>query len=235
VTVISHKYRFIFIKTAKTAGTSVQMALGKVCGPEDICAPLTKKRRPRAGEEDYLPRNHRGRFFPKFNRGEGRGLRIQGELKEFFRARKYRPHMTASEIRWRLGRKYWESYLKFTIERNPWDKVVSDYFWAQRHPENQIPFEQWVREGRWSGSHFYFYTLDGEVAVDRILRYENLEEDFNDLMLSLGVCDPPKLPRAKSGYRSNRETYHATHTDYTRERVAMEFSREIEYFGYRFD
>jgi hypothetical protein len=234
MTVVSHHYKFIFIKTAKTAGTSIQMALEKVCGPEDICAPITKKKRPREGEESYRARNHEGRFIPKFIRGEGQGLRILPEIKELWRRKKFRSHMLATDVRWRLGNKLWDDYYKFTIERNPWDKVVSDYFWAQRHPENQIPIDQWIKEGRWSGSHFHFYTIGGQVAMNRIIRYEHLEEDLGLVFKEVGVSAPVDLPKAKTGFRSQKLHYRDVHSDYTRQRVAEEFHREIAYFGYTF-
>jgi hypothetical protein len=41
--IISHKYRTSFIKTAKTAGTSIEMALSRSCGPDDIITPLWKQ------------------------------------------------------------------------------------------------------------------------------------------------------------------------------------------------
>jgi hypothetical protein len=33
--IISHKYKFIFIKTMKTAGSSLEAFFSKVCGDED--------------------------------------------------------------------------------------------------------------------------------------------------------------------------------------------------------
>ena len=39
--ILSHKHRFIFIKGIKVAGTSVEIALSQLCGPEDIITPIT--------------------------------------------------------------------------------------------------------------------------------------------------------------------------------------------------
>ena len=41
--IISHKHKFIFIKTEKTAGTSIEIALSKYCGPDDIITPLIEE------------------------------------------------------------------------------------------------------------------------------------------------------------------------------------------------
>ncbi len=210
------------------------MALEQVCGEEDICAPLTKKKKARPNEEGYQTRNSKGIFIPKLTRSENRPFRIRKELKNLIRGEKYRSHMVAAEIRQRVGRTIWDAYQKVTIERNPWDKVVSEYFWARRHKKNQIPFEQWVAEGRWAGSHFEFYTIGGEVAADRFLRYESLSEDFNDFMCDLGIEHPPVLPQAKKGFRKQKQHYREIHTEYTKQRTAEEYAREIEFFGYEY-
>ena len=34
--IISHKHKFIFFKTRKTAGSSIQVSLAKYCGEDDI-------------------------------------------------------------------------------------------------------------------------------------------------------------------------------------------------------
>ena len=39
--IISHEHKFIFLKTKKTAGTSIELALSQLCGPGDIITPLT--------------------------------------------------------------------------------------------------------------------------------------------------------------------------------------------------
>ena len=38
--IISHKYRFIFVKTRKTAGTSVEAYLSQHCGDSDVLTPI---------------------------------------------------------------------------------------------------------------------------------------------------------------------------------------------------
>ena len=38
--IISHKLKVIYIKLAKVAGTSFEVALSKYCGPDDILTPI---------------------------------------------------------------------------------------------------------------------------------------------------------------------------------------------------
>jgi hypothetical protein len=38
--IISHKHKFIFLKTRKTASTSTEFALNEICGPEDVVTPV---------------------------------------------------------------------------------------------------------------------------------------------------------------------------------------------------
>jgi hypothetical protein len=52
--IISHLHRFIFIKNAKTAGTSLEVFLAGHCGPDDIVTPIFP------AVAGHVPRNHTG-------------------------------------------------------------------------------------------------------------------------------------------------------------------------------
>ena len=41
--ILSHEHKFIFLGTKKTAGTSIELALSELCGPDDVITPLTRE------------------------------------------------------------------------------------------------------------------------------------------------------------------------------------------------
>jgi len=41
-------------------------------------------------------------------------------------------HLTASEIKQKIGEEKFNNYFKFTFVRNPYDKMISEYFWKLR-------------------------------------------------------------------------------------------------------
>ena len=51
--ILSHERKFIFLRTKKTAGTSIELALSDLCGPDDIITPLT-------GEDEARRAGRRG-------------------------------------------------------------------------------------------------------------------------------------------------------------------------------
>jgi hypothetical protein len=108
--IISHKHKFIFVKTKKTAGSTLEKLLFPYLGENDICT--------------GSPRDDTPRLNTSVTNGHMSWRQIQASIPE-----------------------EWNTYYKFTIERNPWDKVVSSYFWhklikAERF--GTMSFEEYV-------------------------------------------------------------------------------------------
>jgi hypothetical protein len=259
--IISHRHRFIFIKTEKTAGTSVELALAKVCGPDDVISAVVHP-------DDRALRDSLGPGY-RSEQNDLVPLRFLTAL-DLVRAirRRRRPrftnHMAAVDIRRFVPPAVWDGYFKFCVERNPWDKAISAYFWwreleSQRardpvtfrrglgaaadgvewmithHPVGDRSFAEFVRSGRANLTQGYgLYTIDGDVAVDRVLRFERLADELAEVARHLGIDDLPPLPRAKAGVRREGAHRHEMYDDRTRAKIAQVFAREIALFGYEF-
>ena len=237
--IVCHAHKFIFLKTRKTAGTSIEAALAHLCGPDDIVTPISPKDEPLRGD-GAGPRNHRGRFNPVpelFLPGTDKTRTVR----DAWRGRKFFNHIGAAQIRNRLGRATWDSYFKFCFERNPWDKMVSRFHWDNRGKTPPLTWDEFLAKGEFR-SDVGLYTINGALAVDFVGRYEHLEEDLNEALTRVGITDKLELPRAKGGHRPSNQDgpkkdkadFHDYYKDGDREIVARAFAREIELFDYEF-
>ena len=156
-------------------------------------------------------------------------------------------HKTALEIIEEIGRKNWDRKLTFTVIRNPWDKVVSHYHYRVKTNQtnlrdNPIEFKEWV-ERTYGNQDVHYYDdpkmfmpqmnwitdKNGNILVDEIIHFENLDDEFNEVLEKLGKNTT--LPHVKS---SNRGNYREYFDEETIEIVRSWFERDIERFGYQF-
>ena len=70
----------------------------------------------------------------------------------------------------------------------------------------------------------------GKLYVDNILRFEHLENDWNE-MFEISGHEPPKLPQNN---KSKHKHYSEYYDDETSEFVAQLFENDIKTFGYKF-
>ncbi len=234
IMILSHTHRFIFLKTSKTAGTSIEIALSRFCGPDDIVTPISV-------EDEDIRKSVGGRpsqTYPakKTQYGPADWFRywFKGKEKQYF----YN-HIPARKLKQRLDPEIWRHYYRFCVVRNPWDRVISQYFWRYRSlPEDQWPSlddflsSRHVRSLMRKG--YNLYTINGEVQVNRICRYENLAEDLETVRQELGLPEPLELPGAKAGHRKDKRHYRDIFTPRQRDRVAAIFADEIRLMNYTF-
>ncbi|RYD19365.1 MAG: hypothetical protein EOP88_19280, partial [Verrucomicrobiaceae bacterium] len=137
--IISHRYKFIFIKTHKTAGSSMEMALGPLCGPDDIITSME------TNEGTGIPRNYHADTLIGRNYAKSRLLRKVIDRRSPLLGPWYWEHMPATRVRELVGEDIWNSYHKFCFERNPWEKVVSYYNWKKYGQEKDTPpFKEYI-------------------------------------------------------------------------------------------
>jgi hypothetical protein len=230
--IISHRHRFIFLKTKKTGGTSVELALSRICGPDDVIT--------RVSAEDEVERIGPGPQnleIPERFRPAGWRLRRFLGVRASKAGTEYYNHMPASEVRNAMDASLFDTYRKLTIVRNPWDREVSLYYWTYRDRQDRPSFDSFVRKPRYrpDRKNFEVYSIGGRIVADVVLRYERLQEDFTAFVESLGVSPAPTLPRAKGGHRAQgTRDYRKMYTPETRRIVERRFRREIGAFGYEF-
>lgn len=206
---LSDKYNFLFIHVYKNAGTSITHAL-----------------MPFAANQTQSLANRIIRSFG---------------YSYLFGPRPYPDHIRASELVEKLGRKKFDSYFSFAIARNPWDWQVSLYKFmlknVKHHQHHLVKrlgsFEAYVdllcsREITLQKD--FLVSGNGELLVDYVGRYENLENDFRQICSRIGVS--AQLPKKNV---SNSTPYQHYYTTETIEKIENSFRPDIEFFDYEFE
>jgi hypothetical protein len=221
--IISHEHEFIFVKTRKTAGTSIEVFLGRIAGEDAVVTPIEPT------VEGHRPRNYR---VPS---SAVRALewRVRHRLRPRPNAIAYFNHISAAGIRQYLGRRRWNRYFTFCFERNPWQKVLSRYYFAIGRGEFDGTLREFVLGGEHLESDFGLYSFDGKtVGVDFVGRYERLEDDLAHVLAHLGHDPSFVLTREKGNYRPRDATLQPTFDAEMSDRVEAVYAREIREFGF---
>lgn len=229
--IISHKHKFIFIKTNKTAGTSIEIAFSKYCGENDIITPNE--------EEDEKIRRQLGYRGPQHYLAPLRDYRLIDVYRYIARKRKkdrFYHHMPAWEIKQRVGDEIWDQYYKFCFERNPFDRVISFYYWRlKKNPQQTI--SEFIDSDIPKVLNEYGYgryTINDEVVVDRVCLYENLNQELEYISRKLKLPEVPVLPKAKSTIRKDKRHYRDILTRQDKKTIEQIFFKEIRLFGYQY-
>jgi Sulfotransferase family len=228
--IISHKYRFIFLKTAKTASTSVEIALSKHCGKKDSITPmLPADEQIRRGLQYRGPQNYLAPL-TDYTVKEIISLALGRSEKK----QRFFHHISAEVVKKYVGDKTWNGYYKFCVERNPWERLISLYYWiCQSEPRPTIS-EFLESEPALSLKKFGFdlYTINEQIAVNKVCLYENLEEELEQVRLLLNIPEKLQLPQAKTEHRKDKSSYRNILDEKEIKKIEQMFSTEIRLFGY---
>ncbi len=216
--IICHPLRIIFLKTKKVGGTSFEIALSGFCGPDCVITPLV------APDEALRARlGHRGAQNFE-NTAWPDGSRWSGA---------FEAHSTAAEVLAAVPDEIWRGYRKVTIWRDPFDALISRYYWRGGDREGLSFNDFALRNPDLIAVNPAIAPLSGPARLDTYLRYEHLADDMAEAGLG-EVWQTMEGVRAKAGVRPPEATVEAVYAEAPEAAalVAELCAEEIAAFGY---
>jgi hypothetical protein len=230
--ILSHKHKFIFIKGQKVAGTSVEIALAELCGPDDVITPIS-------------PHDERLRLAAR-NYSDDRAAEVawleqvaSGSNTMFKGKPDYWNHMPLKRVLRQT--EDLAGYQVLFVERDPYAKVLSWLNWRDHY-----------RRGEYTGKvvsssrQAIADAFDEEIVIVRNIdlyrlpsgemagpgwRYETLARDLAGFADSIG--EPvPQIPHVKRGLMANTRDPREWLSDEQISVVNDVFADEFAEFGY---
>ena len=239
--IASFTHNFIFIRTRKTAGTSAEIVLSAWCSDPDIITPLlpTEDEMLRV---DYggLPRNFGGPpdlqeayIQAVARRDQGEVDRLHIAIRRSPRHDRFYGHMPARLVRDKLPH-LWEPAATFTVERHPYEKVISWAYWRMHARVDQRPIDEIIEDviSDRKLSDKYIYAEGDQLLVDKVIPYNKIWEGIGELAASLGRSLPDPLPRSKSNARTDRRPPRDLLSADQRRRIAEQCAFEFELMAF---
>jgi hypothetical protein len=153
----------------------------------------------------------------------------------------YHKHSTLREYKKILPKELYAPLTKFTVVRNPWERMVSLYFSPHAGREKFDPktFKSIILEAKtledFVDTSCRLRKLTGKnllknTEIHRFIRFENLKEEFDDLCLDLGI-KTDTLDKLNVSKRENHQQYY---DQQLLKLVENKFKNEIDLFEYQF-
>lgn len=199
--IISLKNQFIFIKTRKVAGTSVEVALRRYCGPDDIITCITPRDEYVAASQGLFSRNYAVRK-------EDEELYTELVLAKKFEEAlehlkmiptKFKSHIPAKLVRQEvsmLGLDF-DDFYTFSIDRHPYSWILSKALYNNtlynkgvvntlNIKEATLKIDELIsNSGFTSKANWNSYTDNNKIIVKNVIKYENIENEMQNILRHL--------------------------------------------------
>ncbi len=158
-------------------------------------------------------------------------------------------HLPARVMRDYLGEDQWKNIFSFTIVRNPWDRVVSLYFYRLKSKllRQDMGFREYIfklKNSEFGKEPFRFYghyygcsdfvtDENGNIIVSYIAKYETRTKDLTYLSEKLNMPEFGKLATQKATPVTMH--YSEYYDNETKKIVEEIYSKDIELFDYKFE
>lgn len=150
-------------------------------------------------------------------------------------------HSSLSYYKSILDEEVYNKLYKFCVVRNPWEMAVSYYFsphwkkWEKYHSPEKWDIDNFIKllDFQILPLRHYICTSDNNNLSDEmnnIIRFENLENEFNEVLNELGIKNNKLMHKNKS----NHDDYRVYYTDDLKDIVYNKFKEEINFFNYEF-
>ena len=218
--ILNNKYNFLYLKQRRTSSTSLEIALSRFCSTDDIITKINRiNSGTLVDSEGPSSQNYLDPDQPYFyglyvkhnlNHCLHHNVKQLIKLLPFSRMlfeykdpprlqkwmfkkenQKYFGHMPVVLVRQRIGDERFNDAFKFTVVRNPFDQILSWYYWisATGGKNLQMDFQTFVRKKslEFFKSNKVVFVEDNKSMVDEILHYESLNQELPRISKRLGL------------------------------------------------
>lgn len=185
----------------------MEVHLAGYCGEEDVVTPIEP------ANEDHRPRNYNSSAGAFYN------------------------HMPAAEILPLCG-DFFASAYKFCFERHPVQKCLSYFAMMKnatfhRSVDDPQTWSEYLDRGSFPVDTYLYVDGAGDLLVDRIFRYEELDLALAELERTVGIPAQPIRAREKSGFRHGVPSFEAVMQDpVARKRIFDAFESSLQFTPY---